>query len=31
MESLVGIALWSIIFGLCFYCVYDAIKENNKQ
>lgn len=31
MEALVGIALWSIIFGLCFYCVYDAIKERNKE
>lgn len=31
MESLVGIALWSIILGLCFYCVYDAIKEKNKS
>lgn len=31
MESLVGIALWSIIFGLCFYCVHDAIKERNKE
>nr|DAR22984.1 MAG TPA: SCIMP protein [Caudoviricetes sp.] len=29
MESLVGIALWSIIFGLGFYCVYDEIKEHN--
>lgn len=31
MEELVGIAFWSIIFGLCFYCVYDAIKERNKH
>ena len=31
MESLVGIALWSIIFGLGFYCVYDEIKERNKE
>ena len=31
MEALVGTALWSIIIGLCFYCIYDAIKENNKH
>lgn len=31
MEELVGIVLWSTIIGLCFYCVYDAIKERNKH
>lgn len=31
MEVLVGIALWSAILGLCFCCVYDAIKERNKH
>lgn len=31
METLIGIALWSAIVGLCFCCIYDAIKENNKQ